>query len=268
MSYSLTIKKRTSGFFGRFIKKTVTPDVLLQRLQGMDVEIADEDDLRKEISDCTFFIPKASTRGACVLDRGEAFEVVVNACASKEDYLLAFRLAAELSKLTNADVEDEYCEPIPLARFTSRFNESYAEDLKMHGFSSVVAIVKEHNTLTVPACVRPVYIGPHVISQCNTSDASALYNTLVSVIRKVQYIDDIARVPRLFSVTSEDEEAWTYIVIVDQCLQLLAKADFVIFALADEETYKVRFGVVQEYANMHFERLDEEQYLFPGKHPN
>ena len=266
MSYYIEIEKN----------KPVKYEDLLNSFPKNEVLIAHSSDemLMSEISRYyKFLIPGKSSRGIQVGLSENKFEIVINVLCSKEDYLLATRIATNLSKLTESKIVPEQSpvegqEKFSVDEFKIHFNQKWAEDNCMTGISAFRHIIKEKGTITISGCYRNVYLGKELLSRYENENTSIpdeeLYDKFIQRIRMIQFLPNNIFVPNEYEVTEKDESKWTYITLTCDTEQVVRKSEFVLLYLSKEEYFKVPFLEFQRYCKENFNRLDEEQYLMPA----
>ena len=256
-----------------YINKTqsLSYQAVLDALEREEVTIAyaEEYDLDTVFNESAkFYIPRASSRGVSVSEDDGTFDVGINILASGEDYLLACQLAAVLGKLNNSNIQPEEEEhPLDVQTFTENFGADWVESHKTMGLSTVVYMVNENGDgLNLGGCLRSYYFGKDLLAEFSTDNPTeeVLYDRVIDSIRGVQFLPYTIRIPGLYVVAPKDGgDKWEYIVLLPKQAQLMLKTDYIIFFLDENNRYKIPYERVEEYAKVHWKRLDEKQYLFP-----
>jgi hypothetical protein len=265
MSYYIKIEKNKPVKYGELLNSLSKEEVM--------IAYSSEEMLDTPIDKYyKFLIPGKSSRGVQVGLSENSFEIIINVFCSREDYYLATEIAANLSKLTESEIEPEQSpienrDKFSAEEFKTYFNQKWVEENCMAGISAFRHIIKKDGTITIAGCYRNVYLGRELLSRYEnektTISDEELYDHFIRIIRMIQFIPGNIYVPNEFEVTEKDGSKWRYITLMHDKEQVVRKSEFVLLFLSKEEYLKVPFMDFQKYCKENFNRLDEEQYIMP-----
>lgn len=253
------------------IKKNrdITIGEILEHPGMQKVQIAYGEELKPEEAFafyCTFYMPYESSRGVTAGLDEHGFDVGINVLASKADYRLALRLSTAIAHLTGSEIEPEFGGSYSAEEFEKTFGEEWVEENKTQGLHAMTHIVNEQGIMAMSGCFRNYYLGPDMLKKMKEDepDEKTLYQRVTDNIKKLQFLDPTKiYAPNMYAVTEDDGTEWSYIPIAPEARQGLFKAEYFMLFLDEDNHVRVPFDTMKEYALTHFERLDEEQFVFP-----
>ncbi len=246
--------------------KQLTYKELMSNLAFQNVELSEPDELSEPIDSniCKVFIPHESTRGVILYYSNAEYVVGINVLSSETDFRLALNIAETISIMTHSDIIPEDSETsMGLKMFKTHYNEEWIDKEKLLGVPLLLDnIGQKGQIVAIDCCYMTYFIGPKIHASLDKSSVQAYYNSLVEKICKTQFFDQNKyTMPHVMQVKYKETGAVKDIIVLyPNGEQFLPKSDILVIEY-ENEYIELPYDKISHIANVHFHRIDEEQYV-------